>query len=171
MELLAEETKEIAKDITDKYHQKEGDLWIQKCMRNKFYNIQDVESNGDCFFATIRDAFASIGQTTTVAKLRKRLSEEVTQDMFQIYSELFLQTNIEAKESKDGLKKVNESIKQIKQAFDNTRNMDEKRKIASQSTKLKEEKQRLTNEARLAIMVLEASDTDASNTLTRRCNL
>lgn len=154
MELLAEETKEIAKDITDKYHQKEGDLWIQKCMRNKFYNIQDVESNGDCFFATIRDAFASIGQTTTVAKLRKRLSEEVTQDMFQIYSELFLQTNIEAKESKDGLKKVNESIKQIKQAFDNTRNMDEKRKIASQSTKLKEEKQRLTNEARLAISLL-----------------
>ena len=154
MELLEEETKEIAKDITDKYHLNESDLWIQKCMRNKFYNVHDVEGNGDCFFATIRDAFASIGQSTTVIKLRKRLSEEVTQDMFKTYSELFLQTSIEAKETKDGIKKINESIKQVAEAFKKTLNISEKQQIANQATKLQQEKKRLANEAKLAISIL-----------------
>lgn len=154
IELISEERKEDAKDITDKYHFNESDLWIQKCMKNKLYNIQDVEANGDCFFATIRDAFASIGQTTTVLKLRKRLSEEVTQDMFQTYSELFLQTSIEAKENKDALKSVNENIKRVAEAFKNTLNIDEKRKLSAEATKLKSEKQRIANEVKLAISLL-----------------
>jgi len=154
IELISEESKEDAKDITDKYHFNESDLWIQKCMKNKLYTIQDVEANGDCFFATIRDAFASIGQTTTVLKLRKRLSEEVTQDMFQTYSELFLQTSIEAKENKDALKKVNENIKRVAETFKNTLNIDEKRKLSAEATKLKSEKQRIANEVKLAISLL-----------------
>ena len=154
IELIVEESKEDAKDITDKYHFNESDLWIQKCLKNKLYTIQDVEGNGDCFFATIRDAFASIGQTTTVLKLRKRLSEEVTQDMFQTYSELFLQTSIEAKENKDVLKKVNENIKRVAETFKNTLNIDEKRKLSAEATKLKSEKQRLANEVKMAISLL-----------------
>jgi len=154
IELIAEESKEDAKDITDKYHFNESDLWVQKCMKNKLYTIQDVEANGDCFFATIRDAFASIGQTTTVLKLRKRLSEEVTQDMFQTYSELFLQTSIEAKETKDTLKNVNENIKRVAETFKNTLNIDEKRKLSAEATKLKSEKQRLANAVKMAISLL-----------------
>ena len=154
IEMLSEETKADAKDITDKYHMNNSDLWIQKCMKNKLYDIQDVESNGDCFFATIRDAFASIGQTTTVLKLRKRLSEEVTQDMFQIYSEIFLQTNIEIKENKDALKIINENIKRVLDSFKNTLNVDEKRKLSSEATKLKSEKNRLVNETKMSISLL-----------------
>lgn len=154
IELLKEENKNDAKDITDKYHLNESDLWIQKCMKNKFFTIQYVEGNGDCFFATIRDAFASIGQSTTVMKLRKRLSEEVTQEMFQTYSELYLQTNIEIKENKDALKKVNENIKRVAETFKNTLNIDEKRKLSGQAIKLKTEKERLANELKLAISLL-----------------
>lgn len=154
MEILTEETKEDAKDITDKYHLDKNDTWIQKCMKNKLYRIQDVESNGDCFFATIREAFATIGQSTTVLKLRKRLSEEVTQDMFQVYSELFLQTNIEIKQNKESLKNVNDKIKRIVETFKSTLNIDEKRKLANEATRLKKEKQRLTEKTKMAISFL-----------------
>jgi predicted NAD-dependent protein-ADP-ribosyltransferase YbiA (DUF1768 family) len=154
IELLNEESKEDAKDITAKYHFNDSDLWIQKCLKNKMYDIQNVESNGDCFFATIREAFATIGHVTTVLKLRKRLSEIVTQDMFQIYSDLFTSTTIEIKQNKDALKKVNENIKNIAENFKNTLNVNEKRKMASDATKLKSEKQRLANELKLAISFL-----------------
>ena len=71
---LKEETKNLAKSIRDKYHEENEDLWIQKYMKNKNYEITDNEGNGDCFFATIRDAFKTIGQDTTVFALRKKNS-------------------------------------------------------------------------------------------------
>jgi hypothetical protein len=56
-------------------------------MKNPNYALIDNEGGGDCLFATIRDAFSSIAQQTTVQKLRKRLSEEMTQDTFDRYKE------------------------------------------------------------------------------------
>ena len=55
-------------------------------MKNNHYSIQDNEGNGDCLFATIRDAFSTIAQQTSVHKIRKKLSEEATQQIFQNYN-------------------------------------------------------------------------------------
>ena len=48
-------------------------------MKNNNYNIQYNEGGGDCLFSTVRDAFSSIAQQTTVAKIRKKLSNEATE--------------------------------------------------------------------------------------------
>ena len=39
-------------------------------MRNKKFGIQDVESQGDCFFEVVREAFMGIGKKITVQQLR-----------------------------------------------------------------------------------------------------
>ena len=87
--LLREESQKDAKDIREKYHESPKDTWVDKFMKNKNYSIQDNEGGGDCLFATIRDSFSSIAQQTSVHKLRKKLSEEVNEQIFENYKEQY----------------------------------------------------------------------------------
>jgi predicted NAD-dependent protein-ADP-ribosyltransferase YbiA (DUF1768 family) len=86
---LKKETSKDAKDIREKYHESDSDIWIQKYMKNPNYMIIDNEGAGDCFFATIRDAFQTIGQDTTISKLRSKLSENVNQELYNTYRERY----------------------------------------------------------------------------------
>jgi len=65
------------------------DLWIQKYLRNKYFNFIDNEGGSDALFAVIRDALLTQGRTTTILELRKQLADEVTDDVFREYREKF----------------------------------------------------------------------------------
>ena len=67
--------------------------WIQNFMNINKYGIQDNEGGGDCFFCVIRDAFKSIGISITVKQLRDRLSESITQKMFDEYHKMYTEIN------------------------------------------------------------------------------
>jgi hypothetical protein len=86
---LEEELPSVANEIMADYKESAKDLWVQKYMKNAEYDIQEVESNGDCLFAVIRDAFLEKGQMTTVSKLRAIVANEVTDDIFTHQRELF----------------------------------------------------------------------------------
>ena len=88
-EQLKEESAKTASSLREKYHEEDDDNWVQIFMRNKNYEIVDNEGGGDCFFATIRDAFYSIGQDTTVLKLRSKVSDDIKQDLFNSYKERY----------------------------------------------------------------------------------
>jgi predicted NAD-dependent protein-ADP-ribosyltransferase YbiA (DUF1768 family) len=87
--MLNKESAKQASDIREKYHENPNDIWLQRYMKNKNYSITDNEGGGECLFATIRDAFHSIGQETTVDKLRKKIADDAKQEIFNVYKQSY----------------------------------------------------------------------------------
>lgn len=87
--MLQEETEKEANELKKAYKESSKNPWIQKFMKNSNYKILEVENNGDCFFAVIRDAFKQVGHNTTVAKLRAIVSREATDEIFQEYRNIY----------------------------------------------------------------------------------
>lgn len=87
--LLKPETEEDAKELKTAYKKSSKNNWIENFMKNNNYDIVETESNGDCFFAVLREAFKQNGQITTVTKLRNVLAEEVTDSVFQEHVNLY----------------------------------------------------------------------------------
>jgi hypothetical protein len=67
----------------------ETTTWIQKLMRSSKYGIVDNEGAGDCLFACLRDAYASIGKVMSVAKLREIVAAEASDELFTNYKTLY----------------------------------------------------------------------------------
>lgn len=117
---LPKESREDADRLKSEYRSSSNDPWIQTFMRNHHYQIHPVENNGDCFFATIRDAYRSIGMNTTVAKLRDILAKEVTYDIFQENRKLFLDLDGSKKEYDRELKAMKEGSAALEKRFKTT---------------------------------------------------
>jgi predicted NAD-dependent protein-ADP-ribosyltransferase YbiA (DUF1768 family) len=64
--------------------------WMQKFMTNNNYTIQDVESNGDCFFATLREGLKLKGLDTNVDELRTILANQVDDNILDTYRERYV---------------------------------------------------------------------------------
>jgi hypothetical protein len=85
--LLPQESVKESKKETRNYKKKNSKKWVEDYMNNNNYTVKDNEAGGDCFFAVIRDAFASIGKQTTVEKLRELVSKEATEELFNGYKD------------------------------------------------------------------------------------
>lgn len=99
-----------------------SDLWIQKYLRNKYFNFIDNEGASDAFFAVIRDALLTQGRTMTILELRKQLSEEVTEAVFQYYRDKFALyhglTRTQTKEVKELVNQYNDVKRRISSIHD-----------------------------------------------------
>uniref|UniRef100_A0A6C0ATF6 OTU domain-containing protein n=1 Tax=viral metagenome TaxID=1070528 RepID=A0A6C0ATF6_9ZZZZ len=113
-EQLLEETQEIADELKRDFKDEVHDVWMQKFMKNKNYDIIDNEGGGDCFFAVIRDAFKQIGKDTTVEKLRAALSKEATEELFTQNRTLYLSFLGELNDKEKVLKDLKKTMQVIK---------------------------------------------------------
>jgi predicted NAD-dependent protein-ADP-ribosyltransferase YbiA (DUF1768 family) len=98
------------------------DLWIQKYLRNKYFNFIDNEGGSDGLFAVIRDALLTQGRTTTILELRKQLSEEVNDEVFRQYREKFAMyhslTRTQTRETKELVANYNDYKRRISSIHD-----------------------------------------------------
>jgi predicted NAD-dependent protein-ADP-ribosyltransferase YbiA (DUF1768 family) len=153
--LLKEETQEKAKDYREKYHDSPEHNWLQKFMKNTNYSIIDNEGEGDCLFATIRDAFSSISQQTSVHKLRKKLSEEATDNIFLNYKEQYDMYNASILSDTNKIKELEAQYQNIKQKFSNTIDRNEQKVLSENAKKIKAEHDKLVEEKKVSAQILK----------------
>jgi len=148
--LLTEETKEQAKDIREKYKEDPNDSWIIKFMKNKYYAIHENEGGGDCFFATLRDAYSSIAQQTTVHKLRTKISNAADQQLFNGYREQYDNiVNSIINDSKQ-IKELETQYLAIREQLKNMLDRSEKIKLVNEANQIKEKHDRLVKEKKVS---------------------
>jgi len=105
---LIEESEEDSRKITKSFKNK-NPTWLQSFFKNNFYIIQENEYE-EIFYA-IRNAFLSIGQETTVTKLREIVVSNVKEETFR----QCLQTY---KEYSHILTILKEKLKKTKEVYD-----------------------------------------------------
>ena len=152
---LPEETQKQAKDIRERYHESSNDTWIDKFMKNKNYSIQDNEGGGDCLFATIRDAFASIAQQTSVNKLRKKLAEQVSQDIFDGYKEQYDMYSSALVRDTNQIKNLEQEYLLLKQKFANEIDRNIQKVISVQAKEVKAQHDKLVEEKKITASILK----------------
>jgi predicted NAD-dependent protein-ADP-ribosyltransferase YbiA (DUF1768 family) len=151
--LLTKESYEMSKDISEKYHEQSTDNWIQKYMKNKYYTINEPdeseEKGKDCFFSTIRDAFSSIAQHTSIDKLRNKISTALTEELFQDYKDSAnsLKKKIAALNSK--LKELAVKHEELKKTHQNENDRNEQQKLISAGKKITDQHNLLKNQIKM----------------------
>ena len=153
--LLKEETKKRAKDIREKYHVSPNDTWIEKFMKNKHYTITDNEGGGDCLFATVRDAFSSIAQQTSVNKIRKKLSNEATNEIFLNYKEQYDMYHAILIKDTNKIKELEAEYILLKQRFAEIIDRNEQKMISNEAKNVKAEHDRLVEEKKVSAEILK----------------
>lgn len=147
---LEEETEEIANSIRDTYRRSSSSSskqnWIQKYMKNENYQIHEVSANGNCFFEVVVNAFAQIGKKTTVSKIRKILSEEITEDIYNEYKTLFQSLKSEIVRYDKEMQNIKTTFTQLKKRNETAKNKQDAEKIVQEGTKLKKTMEKLKSD-------------------------
>jgi hypothetical protein len=144
--LLKLETSKDANDIREKFHESESDMWLQKFMKNKNYSITDNEGRGDCLFATIRDGFKTVGQDTTVTRLREKISSVADQTIYNSYKERYDTFSKEILETRAASIAMKTNYDELKIRLSSTINRDEQLVIRDAAIKAKSDFDRVKRE-------------------------
>lgn len=136
---LVEETETLAKEYKTEFKESARNNWVMNYMKNQHYDILENEGAGDCFFAVVRDAYKTIGKTTTVAKLRALVANEMTDEVYQTTRKLFLQFETQIKEYKKEIAHIKKTLAAYKKRVDETtQKTEEVEKIIKEAKALKE---------------------------------
>jgi len=148
--LLREETRKEAKDIKEKYKPGKKDSWIELFMKNDNYEIINNEGGGDCLFATIRDAFSQIAQQTSITKLRNKLSEQATEDVFQGYKRLYDEMAASILDDTKKIKQLEIDFEKMKERHKGTLDREQKAQLSETGKIIAAQREQLIKEKRVS---------------------
>lgn len=136
--LLKEETETDADTMKLEYRESSKNEWIEKFMKNNHYDIVEVEAQGDCFFAVVREGFAQIGQKTTVDKLRALLASRLTDEVYSENRKLYDEFESQKRELKTTLKELKDTNALYAKRIKTTTDRSERVAILEEAKQIKE---------------------------------
>lgn len=146
---LKEETETVAVKIRKAHKESSADNWVVRFMNNPNYSILDNEGGGDCFFCTVRDAFMSIGQETSVHLLRKQLAAEATEQQFRYYKDRYDEYNDSIRNDSNQIERLTEQYNNQKKIYDSTLDRETKLKITVTTKAINEQIMKLKQETKI----------------------
>jgi predicted NAD-dependent protein-ADP-ribosyltransferase YbiA (DUF1768 family) len=153
--LLKEETLKQSKAIKETFVPEKSNVWVETFLSNNHYGVVDNEGGGDCLFATIRDAFSSIYQQTTVNKLRKKLSNEATDVIFAGYKEQYDMYNAALITETNEIKKLSLQYTALRERIKTIIDRDEQVTIVNEAKHVKKEHDILVKEKSVTNKILQ----------------
>ena len=131
--LPKEQTREVTEKELTEFKVEKGQPWIQAFLKSNEYTLLDNEGGGDCLFATIRDALLSLGKDITVAELRNKLANEVTEEVYENYKEKYTLFSKSVKTDEIELKRLSKINNELRDRLKNTKDRDEQLKIIGEA--------------------------------------
>lgn len=130
----------LSKQARDEYMKtvSDSDSWIQKYMQNKHYKIIGNSGGGDCFFLLLITAFEELGYHTTVAKLRRIIAQEVNQNLFNGYRNMYSEFQDSLETSEREMAKLKQTNRELQKAITRA-SKEESKRILENANKLKAE--------------------------------
>ena len=133
---LTEQNSVTAKKERGDYVENKNDNWMQKHMKNSNYDIIENEGGGDCLFASIRDGLRYINIDKSVSDMRKILSAEATEEVFQNYNELYNYAVIENDSITADIKRMASEFKILKKNIQDETERNRQSKMISDAEKI-----------------------------------
>lgn len=161
VETLLEETKDQAAIIRKEYQKgkhREKAPWIEKYMQNREFAIIETVTQGDCFFDTVRIAFSQIGYNTTIDKLRALLISELTDEQYDLYRTLYINTVLEKEDIVRRMKTLIKTNTEIKKRLEKTSDKSDRDKIIKSAREVEKEYKGLKEGLSLANEMLTEVD-------------
>jgi translation initiation factor 2 beta subunit (eIF-2beta)/eIF-5 len=122
-----------SEDEITEFSEDDGNTWIENFMKDVKYRIIDNEGQGDCFFAVLRDALKNTDKNTSVDDLRMMLSQEVSDEVFQEYRNLYMNFYTEYKRIESEMRKIKSTLNTLKKRNENAKNREESKMLLDQA--------------------------------------
>ena len=112
-----------------KFKKEYNNNWVQNFMKNKLYNIVDNEAGGDCLFAVIRDALKSVDIDVSVSDLRKIISKNASEKVFNDFREQYNMYTTEIVSTMRNMKDLASEIEDLRQEKRGTKDRNRQKTI------------------------------------------
>ena len=157
-----EDEEEDEKEDEEEEEDEEEDIivsgvknWIQKFLKDDDYIIVDNEGCGDCLFYTISTGLANTSKRKSVSELRKLLTENVTDDIFDGFKTQYDFSIKELKTLKKDLTDMSASMRKLKETKASIKDVIAQKLIIEQADELNKKYKRVLNEYRNAKRLYE----------------
>ena len=129
----------VEKETEETYDEAESDVWIKKYLQNNNYEIEDNEGGGDCLFSAIRDGLKTVDKEITVSEMRKKLADEVTEDVFEGYLGQYIAIKNEYKQNIKKLSKLSSEHSKKRKELENTKDRNIQAQIIEKADNISKE--------------------------------
>jgi predicted NAD-dependent protein-ADP-ribosyltransferase YbiA (DUF1768 family) len=134
----------------DAYKMDKEQPWIQEFLKSNEYQLIDNEGGGECLFAVIRDSFKSIDKDTSIMELRKKLSDEVTPDIYENYKDKYKMFVNTVQTGETELKELSKLNNELRDRLRNAKERPEQQLIVESAKEVAIKYKRLKSEIKIS---------------------